>query len=78
MKNKHFLNTAFGSYLKVFVTVLLTQYLAMGKGIFQLDVDSIKILVSGAIASTIPVLINALNKNDPRYGANKDTKIIDK
>jgi|JI7StandDraft_1071085.scaffolds.fasta_scaffold147559_2 hypothetical protein len=70
---KHFLNSAFGSYLKVFITVILTNYLAMGVSIFELDLNSIKILVSSAVASVIPIVINALNPNDPRYGK-KDTK----
>lgn len=68
-----FLNTAFGSYLKVFVTVLLTTFLAMNKGIFDLDTESIKMLVSAAFMSLIPIVLNALNPNDPRYGRNKLT-----
>lgn len=75
---KHFLNTAFGSYLKVFVTVILTTYLAMGKDIFDLDADSIKMLISAGFTSGLPVLINALNPNDPRYGKSKTTKITEK
>lgn len=75
---KHFLNTAFGSYLKVFVTVMLTTYLAMGKDVFDLDAESIKMLISAAFTSSIPILINALNPNDPRYGKSKETKIVEK
>jgi len=61
----------FGSYLKVFLTVVLSQYLAMGIGIFDLDAESVKTLVSAGIASMIPVIINSLNPNDTRYGKNK-------
>jgi len=79
MKNKpHFLNTMFGAWLKVFFTVILTQYLAMGLSIFEMDYNSVKILVSSALASSIPVIINALNPNDPRYGKMKTTEITDK
>jgi len=79
MKDKiHFLNTMIGSWLKVFFTVILTQYLAMGLSIFDLDYNSVKILVSSALASSIPVIINALNPNDPRYGKNKITETTKK
>jgi len=30
------------------------------------------------LASSIPVIINALNPNDPRYGKMKTTEITDK
>lgn len=75
---KHFLNTAFGSYLKVLITTILTLYLAMGVSIFDMDLASIKILVGSAISSSLPILINALNPNDPRYGKSKETEIVDK
>ena len=68
---KDFLNTMFGSYLKVFLTVVLSQYLAMGVGIFDLDAESLKTLASAGVASLIPVIINSLNPNDTRYGKNK-------
>lgn len=60
-----------GSWLKVFVTTVLTLYLATGKGIFDLDYQSIQDLISAGVASLIPVIINSLNPNDPRYGKNK-------
>ncbi len=43
----------------------------MGVGIFDLDTESVKTLVSAGIASLIPVIINSLNPNDTRYGKNK-------
>jgi hypothetical protein len=69
---KHFLNTMIGSWLKVFLTTVLSLYLATGKGLFDMDFESIKNLVSAGFASLIPVIINSLNPNDPRYGKNKE------
>lgn len=66
-----FFNTMVGSWVKVFITVVLAQYMAMGISIFELDIESIKCLVSSGIASLIPVIINYLNPNDPRYGSKK-------
>lgn len=67
-----FLNTAAGSYVKVFLVVLLTlvlNQLSTGTTIFQLDWSS---LANGAIVSFIPVIINSLNPKDTRYGKNKE------
>lgn len=61
-----------GSWLKVFLTTVLSLYLATGKGLFDMDFESIKNLVSAGFASLIPVIINSLNPNDPRYGKNKE------
>jgi hypothetical protein len=66
-----FFNTMLGSWVKVFITVVLAQYMAMGISIFDLDIESIKCLLSSGVASLIPVIINYLNPNDPRYGPKK-------
>lgn len=64
----NFLNTVFGSYLKVLVAALLTiiaTELMNGKTIFDLDW---KYLVNATVLSALPILINWLNPKDPRYG----------
>lgn len=74
----NFLNTAVGSWLKVFVATILSLVLvnmSNGQDIFSMDW---KQLISGAIASLLPILINWLNPNDPRYGTNKATQITKK
>ena len=66
-----FLNTALGSWIKVFITALLTTYLMMlseGRNLFSWDLDMFEKLLTAGIVSVMPVIINFLNPNDPRYG----------
>ncbi len=66
-----FLNTPFGSYIKVFLTgalMLLSINLVQGYDIFSADLKFLKELGAAGLISVVPVLINALNPNDPRYG----------
>lgn len=69
---QNFLNTAFGSMLKVLITLLLTQVLLeiqQGKTIMDIfhgsNLNSFLTLLA---TSTIPILINWWNPKDPRYG----------
>lgn len=69
---QNFLNSPAGSWLKVFVSGILGLVLTNvlnGADIFSMDWKSI---LSGGIASVIPVIINWLNPNDTRYGSNKN------
>ena len=66
-----FLNTAVGSYLKAFLAIFLTLVLTqMASGLSILNLDW-GIVLNGALVSFLPVIINALNPKDKRYGANK-------
>ena len=72
----NFLNTAFAGWLKVFVATILSLILvnmSNGIDIFSMDWKSI---VSGAVASLLPVIINWLNPNDPRYGSKEKMQAI--
>lgn len=72
---KKFLNTATGSYLKVFTATILSLVLVnvtAGKDLFSINYKEI---LSGAIVSFLPIIINWLNPNDPRYG-NKDQNTL--
>jgi len=65
---QNFLNTAVGSYLKTFLSVVLTlvlTQLSSGLSIFELDWG---VIGNGALVSFLPVVINALNPKDKRYG----------
>lgn len=65
---QNFLNTMFGSYLKTFLSVVLTlvlTQLASGLSVLQLDWG---IIANGALVSFLPVLINALNPKYKGYG----------
>jgi hypothetical protein len=59
-----FLNSIYGSYLKVFISAILTMILAKG------DIYSVtlKECISAGVISIIPIVINYLNPNDTRYG----------
>lgn len=66
-----FLNTAYGSYLKVFITTVLAMWMAeltQGHDMFSLDLSMAKKLCSGGIVAVLPIIINAMNPHDKRYG----------
>ena len=68
----NFLNSAFGSYIKSFLAVLLTLVLTqMSSGLSVLNLDWGMVL-NGAVVSFLPVLINILNPKDTRYGKNRN------
>ena len=69
-----FLNTAFASWLKVFITTILSTYLIMlsnGHKLFSWDIGMVENLLTAGFVSSIPIIINALNPSDPRYGKGK-------
>lgn len=74
-----FLNTALGSYLKVFVSAVITLYLAelsQGHDLFSFDIPMAKKLVSAGVVAVLPIILNAVNPNDPRYGKGKDNQPV--
>lgn len=75
-----FLNTPIGSWLKIFLSAVLGQYLIVltdpNQSIFCWQTLQ-NIGVAGGVA-VIPVIINWLNKADPRYGRNKTTEVTEK
>ncbi len=62
-----FLNSIYGSYIKVFVTAVLTMVISKGD-IFAVTLN--EVISAGAIA-ILPIIVNWLNPNDTRYGTNK-------
>lgn len=69
---KHFLSTMMGSWIKIFISAMLAQYIAMGKSVFELDTESWKSIAAAGISAIVLVMFNFFNKNDPRYGPNKE------
>jgi hypothetical protein len=67
-----FLNSVWGSWLKVFAVAVLVKFSDLGGDLFSLDLQSVKHLVNAGIIALIPVIINFLNPNDSRYGIGKD------
>ena len=61
-----FLNSIYGSWLKVALTAILTMIIAKGN-IYEVTLEEI---ISAAVVSVLPIIINWLNPHDPRYGKN--------
>lgn len=59
-----FLNTIYGSWIKVFLSAILTMIIAKGD-IFAV---SLKECLSAGVISILPIIINYLNPHDTRYG----------
>lgn len=61
-----FLNSIYGSWLKVALTAILTMIIAKGN-IYEVTLEEV---ISAAVVSVLPIIINWLNPHDPRYGKN--------
>lgn len=59
-----FLNTIWGSWLKVALTGVLTMIIAKGN-IYEIAMQDI---ISAAVIAILPIMINYLNPHDTRYG----------
>jgi Na+-transporting NADH:ubiquinone oxidoreductase subunit NqrB len=56
------------SYVISFVTVILGLFIADGADIFAVSSTDLKAWLAAGLAAVLPVIITALNPNDPRYG----------
>jgi hypothetical protein len=81
MKVTKFLNTAFGSLLKVVITVVLGHILLElkdGLTINQIFTkENVWSYVTVVFTSAIPIVINWLNPEDTRYGSKEKVKDFD-
>jgi hypothetical protein len=59
-----FLNSIYGSWLKVALTAILTMIIAKGN-IYEVTLAECG---SAAVISILPIIINYLNPHDTRYG----------
>ena len=59
-----FLNSIYGSYIKVFLSAILTMIIAKG----DIYLVTLKECLGAGIISILPIIINYLNPNDTRYG----------
>ena len=74
MSMNKFFSTAIGSYCKIFISGVLTLYMAeMSNGVdlFSFDWSMGKKLISAGVISVLPVIYNSLNPHDLRYGSKK-------
>lgn len=68
---KKFLTTPEGGFLKVFISCMLTQYfieLQQGHDLFSMDLAMVKKLLTAALISNLPIIINYLNPKYTGYG----------
>lgn len=60
------------SYVVSFVTVILGLFIADGADVFAVSSTDLKAWLAAGLAAVLPVIITALNPNDPRYGFKKN------
>jgi len=65
-----------GSYLKVFLSAMITFYIAEGVDLFSFDWAMAKKMLSVGFGSMLPVIYNALNPHDKRYGKKSKSKDV--
>jgi len=75
---KSFTNTAFAGWIRVFVSAMILQFMLEGYDLFSFDLLMLKKVVAAGVAAVLPVIYNALNPNDPRYGKSKTNEIAPK
>jgi hypothetical protein len=59
-----FLNSIYGSWLKVFVSAILTMIVMKG----DIYLITLKDCLNAGIISILPIIINYINPHDKRYG----------
>jgi len=59
-----FLNSIYGSWVKIFLSAILTMVMAKG----DIYLVTLKECISAGIISILPIIINYLNPHDKRYG----------
>jgi hypothetical protein len=62
-----FLNSIYGSWLKIAITAILTMIISKGN-IYEVTLAE---CASAAVISILPIIINFINPHDPRYGTKK-------
>jgi hypothetical protein len=62
-----FLNSIYGSWLKMVLTAILTMIITKGN-IYEVTLEE---CISAGVISILPIIINWLNPHDTRYGTKK-------
>lgn len=68
------LSTPFGTFIKVFASTVLAQYLgelSNGTSLFSMDMVMLGKLITAGLISALPVIINWVNPNYTQYGVSK-------
>jgi hypothetical protein len=59
------------SYVKVFAATVLGMFLADGADVFAVSWTDLRTWLSAGVAAVLPLVITALDPNDPRWGRSK-------
>lgn len=67
MNTRKIMAGPFGTFLKVFLSTVLTLWVAMDD-LWCMDITSIKALASAGVIAGMPVILNYLNPEYKNYG----------
>lgn len=56
------------SYGRSFLAAVTTAFLINGGDIFALDAASLKVILAAGVSAVLPVVLRAVNPNDPAFG----------
>lgn len=67
------LASPFGTFIKVFLSTILTMWIAMDD-LWAMDMHTLKSLASAGVVSAMPVILNYLNPQYKNYGTGAETE----
>lgn len=67
MNTRKLMASPLGTFLKVFLSTVLTMWIAMDN-IFAVDVTALRAIISAGVVSAMPVVLNYLNPEYKNYG----------
>lgn len=71
MNTRKLMASPIGTFLKVFMSTVLTMWIAMDN-IFAVDVTALRAIISAGVVSAMPVVLNYLNPEYKNYGVGKE------
>lgn len=63
-----FASSPIASWLRTFVAIILTLFIADGADIFGIDATDLRGYFAAALVATLPVVVRWLNPSDPEFG----------
>ena len=67
LKMMKFLNSVYGSWVKIFISAVITMIISKGN-IYLITLEE---CISAGVISILPIIVNYLNPHDTRYGKQK-------
>jgi hypothetical protein len=67
LKMMKFLNSVYGSWIKIFISAVITMIISKGN-IYLITLEE---CISAGVISILPIIVNYLNPHDTRYGKQK-------